>query len=174
MPTVEIRTAVPDDADAICDAHVAAWRAGYAHVFPASILEAPEFDAERRATWRSWRPIAGVHTIVPEVDGVVVGFATCGPERPRPTVNEIRGEVWALYLHPAHWGTGLADALLEAAEDRLRRDGFPIATLWVLDDNPRARRFYERAGWAPSGRSVLYDRYCEAQVPEVEYRKNLA
>jgi GNAT superfamily N-acetyltransferase len=173
VPNVDIRLAVPDDADAICDAHVAGWRAGYAHVFPAAILDAPDFDEERRSVWRSWRPVPGVHTLVPVVDGVVVGFSTCGPERPRPIVHEIRGEVWAFYLHPDHWGTGIADELLVAAEDRLRRDGFPVATLWVLDDNPRARRFYERTGWAPSGRSVMYDRYCDVQVPEVEYRKVL-
>jgi GNAT superfamily N-acetyltransferase len=173
MTGTVIRVATVDDADQICDAHVAAWRAGYAHVFPASILDAPEFDAERRETWRAWRPYPGVTTIVPIVDERVVGFCSYGPERPRPVLHEIRGEVWSLYVHPDMWGTGVADELLVEAEDRLRREAYPIATLWVLEDNPRARRFYERHGWAPSGRSVLFDRYCDAQVPEVEYRKVL-
>jgi hypothetical protein len=45
--------------------------------------------------------------------------------------------------------------------------------LWVLDDNPRARRFYERQGWAATGIAANFDDYCEVSVPEVEYRKEL-
>ncbi|MDQ6926250.1 MAG: nucleotidyltransferase domain-containing protein [Candidatus Eremiobacteraeota bacterium] len=33
----------------------------------------------------------------------------------------------------------------------LRGAGSAEATLWVLDTNVRARRFYESAGWAPDG-----------------------
>ena len=86
----------------------------------------------------------------------------------------IRGEVWALYVHPDAWGSGAAAELIGYAEDRLRRDGFPEAVLLVLDDNPRARAFYEKMGWAPTGRSTVFDRYCDVPVPEVEYRKTLA
>ena len=170
---IEIRAATPDDADDICDAHVASWRVGYAHVFPESVLYADDFDASRRAFWRAWRFDPGCKVLVVTIDGRVVGFSSFGPERPRPTPIGIRGEVWAFYLHPDAWGSGAADALMEAAEDRLVRDGFPDAVLWVLDDNPRARAFYEKHGWEPSGRETLFDRYCEAHAPEVEYRKTL-
>jgi hypothetical protein len=40
--------------------------------------------------------------------------------------------------------------------------------LWVLDDNPRARRFYEREGWHPDG-SAESD-YLGLTVPLVRYR----
>jgi hypothetical protein len=45
--------------------------------------------------------------------------------------------------------------------------------LWVLDDNPRARRFYERHGWTATGLEASFDEYCDVSVPEVEYRKEL-
>jgi GNAT superfamily N-acetyltransferase len=63
--------------------------------------------------------------------------------------------------------------LIEHTEERLRAEGFDEAVLWVLDDNPRARAFYERHGWAPSGMSADYDVYCDLSLPEVEYRKQL-
>jgi hypothetical protein len=36
---------------------------------------------------------------------------------------------------------------MEAALERLRQAGFEAATLWVLDTNTEARRFYEAGGW---------------------------
>jgi GNAT superfamily N-acetyltransferase len=172
-----IRAATKADAHAIADVQVASWRAGYAHVFPDSVLYADDFESSRQAFWTSWRFAPGhrvaVATIAHDGEASVVGFCSYGPERERARGFTGRGEIWAFYLHPDAWGTGAADALMEAAEDRLVRDGFPDAVLWVLDDNPRARAFYQKHGWEPSGRETLFDRYCEAHAPEVEYRKTL-
>ena len=46
------------------------------------------------------------------------------------------------------------------------------ATLWVLEDNPRARRFYELAGWRPDGARKA-DEWFEVSATEVRYRKRL-
>jgi GNAT superfamily N-acetyltransferase len=46
------------------------------------------------------------------------------------------------YVDPPAFGTGIADALFEHVTSR-RPDGF---TLWVFQQNARARRFYERHG----------------------------
>jgi RimJ/RimL family protein N-acetyltransferase len=43
--------------------------------------------------------------------------------------------------------------------------------LWVLRDNTRARRFYERAGFAPDGATDVLDRL--GGVTEVRYRRAL-
>ena len=53
--TFSIRAAERADADGIADVHVAAWRAGYAHVFPDSVLYADDFDSSRRSFWNAWR-----------------------------------------------------------------------------------------------------------------------
>lgn len=175
--TFEIRAASRDDADGITDVQVASWRAGYAHVFPRSVLYADDFDSSRRSFWNLWRFAPGHRVAVavePDDDGErVLGFASYGPERERTLGFTGRGEIWAFYLHPSAWGTGLSSALLEHTETRLRAEGFESAVLWVLDDNPRARAFYEKFGWRPSGVSADFDEYCAVKVPEVEYRKQL-
>ena len=52
------------------------------------------------------------------------------------------------------WGTGVAQTLLDAALERMRDGGVTLARLWVLDENHRGRRFYEKLGWVESeGRS---------------------
>lgn len=173
--TFEIRAATRADADGITDVQVASWRAGYAHVFPDSVLHADDFDSTRRAFWTGWRFAPGHRVAVAvRTDERVVGFCSYGPERERARGFTGRGEVWAFYLHPDVWGSGLADELITYTEERLRAEGFDIAVLWVLDDNPRARRFYERHGWEATGISADFDEYCEVRVPEVEYRKELA
>ena len=61
---------------------------------------------------------------------------------------------------------------MSAAVDRLRSDGFRSATLWVLRDNERARRFYERAEWSVDG-VQKGDVVAGVPVTEVRYRRHL-
>jgi GNAT superfamily N-acetyltransferase len=172
-----IRAAGRGDADAITDVQVASWRAGYAHVFPNSVLYADDFESSRRTFWGNWRfgPGHRVAVVGEQVDGVerVIGFCSYGPERERARGFTGRGEVWAFYLHPDRWGCGAAADLMDHVEQRLKAEGFATAVLWVLEDNPRARRFYERQGWSATGLAANFDDYCDVSVPEVEYRKEL-
>jgi GNAT superfamily N-acetyltransferase len=174
-----IRAGRRDDADGITDVQVASWRRGYAHVFPDSVLYADDFDSSRRSFWNGWRFAPGhriaVALAVDDAGGErVIAFCSYGPERERARGHTGRGEVWAFYVHPDAWGSGAAAALMDHVDDRMRAEGFATAVLWVLDDNPRARRFYERHGWVASGLEAAFDDYCEVSVPEVEYRKELA
>jgi len=61
------------------------------------------------------------------------------------------GEVYAIYVTPAWWSTGTGRALMDSVLSALEAGRYRRAVLWVLADNTRARRFYERAGFAPDG-----------------------
>jgi len=156
-----IRPGTPADAEAVACIHVRTWQAAYAHVFPAERLA--ELSIERPADqWREWPPLVAV------ADGVVVGFVSVGASRD----DDAAGELFAIYVDPEHWGTGVGPELIAAGEERLRELGHANAILWVLDDNPRARRFYERAGWQHDGASRSIEIF-ELEVLEVRYRKEL-
>src|SRR5690606_36920028 len=169
-----IRAGERSDADGITDVQVASWRAGYAHVFPESLLHADDFDSKRREFWSPWRFPPGQRVAVAVAGERIVGFSSYGPERERARGFTGRGEIWAFYLHPDVWGSGIASQLFEHVELRLRAEGFADAVLWVLEDNPRARAFYEKHGWELSGLTADFDVHCDVRVPEVEYRKALA
>jgi GNAT superfamily N-acetyltransferase len=164
-----VRPATPADADAIARVHLRTWQGAYAHVFPPETLAS--ISHERRAEhWRRILPTAPA-TLVAEVDGEVVGFASAGPSVDAD--GEGVGELYALYVEPAHWDAGIGRELGVAADDALRALGFDEATLWVLEDNPRARRFYEAGGWRVDG-TTRTGRHLGVETPEVRYRKDLA
>jgi GNAT superfamily N-acetyltransferase len=163
---MHVRLGSADDALAIETIRVRSWRVAYRHVLPANELDAMPVDALR---WRSRleRPPAGWSTFVVEHDGVVIGFASVGPSRDEHGI----GELYAIYVDPDAWSTGAGRALIERSEDQLARQ-YREATLWVLEDNPRARTFYERAGWHPDGSRKAEVRW-GVHAPEVRYRKSL-
>jgi GNAT superfamily N-acetyltransferase len=154
-----IRPGRPSDAADVAAAHVTAWQAAYRGIVPDHYLDSSTFSTARLNSWQrmlsgnlpnGWDPDHEV--LVPDVDGTVVGFAHVGRERlddqtdPNGVALGTEGELYGFYVHPDHWGSGIANALLDASHTWLD-DRFSTACLWVLRDNPRARRFYERQGW---------------------------
>ena len=168
---VTVRLATAEDGDAIGEIQVETWRAAYRGLLPAEAIEG--FDVEGRQ--RMWReglartPRPGSATFVVEDDGEPVGFASVGAARDEDAEHD--GELYAIYLHPSRWSTGIGRALLQRAEESLRTSGFREALLYVLEGNERAIRFYELAGWEPDGRKV--EEFQGATVNELRYRKAL-
>jgi GNAT superfamily N-acetyltransferase len=91
-------------------------------------------------------------SVVAENGGHVVGVVSW-----RPVAGGGALLSW-LFVDPDLWGTGLAQRLHDAAVDAMRSAGYAAAELWVHDGNPRARRFYERRGWEPTGESRTHER----------------
>jgi GNAT superfamily N-acetyltransferase len=125
-----IRPGTAADAEAVARVHVRTWQAAYAHVFPPERLA--ELSVERRADrWREWPPLVGV------ADGVIVGFVSVGASRD----DEPAGELFAIYVDPEHWGTGVGRELIGAGEERLRELGHTNAMpASRLSTCPHARR----------------------------------
>ena len=143
--TVAVRRATVDDADGIAAVHIGSWRETYSRLVEPGELD--ELSVERRsARWAT--TLAGSDSVwVAEDDGDIVGFAmtTSAPDDgPRPTVLE------SIYVFGAHHGSGVGQALLDAAI------GDRPAYLFVAADNPRATRFYERNGFVFDGVSEEY------------------
>ncbi len=82
-------------------------------------------------------------------------------------------EVGALYTVPSSWRSGAGTSLLRAALDAATAAGYLHAVLWVLEDNTRARAFYERQRWEHDG---VHDtvRSGPRLVRRLRYRRRLA
>ena len=165
-----VRRATADDARAVAEIRVASWRATYAGIVPSTILE--RMDVARNEAW-----IAGLiaepggRAVFVVEDGTrrVAGYALTAPAGDEDAAG--LGEVEAIYLDPGTVGRGLGRRLLDAAVGELIAAGFETIVLWVLTDNGRARRFYERAGFGPDGAARMLD-FDGTRIEETRYRRD--
>ena len=167
--TITLRAAEPGDLAAMVrakhDAGVAAWP----HILQPELISQLPFP-ER---WSSavTNPPARTHVLVAEQGGAVVAFAITRPSADDDADGQV-GELDGFYAAPAVWGHGVGRALLVAAVDALREDGFSHATLWTAADNHRPRRIYETAGWRLDG-TTRHRHLAGAEFDELRYRLRL-
>jgi GNAT superfamily N-acetyltransferase len=153
--------------------HVRSWQETYAGLVPQDYLDSLSVEQRRRGWTNAYDETSGRTAILVLVDdGTVVGFAHVCPSRDADAPDGV-GEVTSIYLRRSHWGRGGGRALMAGARDALAERGFLEATLWVLDTNERARRFYETNGWLFDG-TEKRDSIGDMQVKEVRYRRSLA
>lgn len=148
---VAVRRATLADAPALADVHVRAWRETYPGLLSEALLASLSV-AEQESAWREiLRGPDAAGAWLAEHDRAVVGFvhvrAPQDADAPRPV------ELGMLYVLAEHHGGGVGHALVDAAL------GDRPAYLWVARDNPRARRFYARQGFAPDGASKRIERW---------------
>lgn len=148
MTVPSIRPATTADATAIATVHVAAWQTAYDRLLPADFLAAQSVE-RRAALWTQLLNTTG-GVLVAEIDDEIVGFTNVGECRDEDALDS-DGELYAIYLAPTRWSTGVGHALHEAGMDALAADGYTRASLWVLDGNERAITFYKRHGWQADG-----------------------
>jgi len=164
-----LRRATPDDAGALAIAHVASWRVAYADIVPEEVFERRDV-AYRTKRFREFLSRDEGETYLIERDQVVIGFMTIGASRDEG-VDDASGEIWGIYLHPDHWRQGIGTSLFQAAQEHLRKLGCSQITLWVLEANGAARRFYEAMGFRTDGA----DKELTIGVPlrAIRYRKSI-
>jgi len=167
---MELRPAEPADAMEVARLHVRTWQEAYRGIIPDEYLG--RLRAEDRAARYDFA--AGgprkLFTMLAVESGKVAGFATTGPSGQADLPEH--GELYALYVGPEWWGSGIGAALMLSARGRLRKLGFRSAALWVFAANERARRFYEIDGWAVDGVQKTDPRF-GADLEEVRYQRVL-
>jgi ribosomal protein S18 acetylase RimI-like enzyme len=142
---MNIRRATLADARAVAEVHVESWRTAYRDLVPQSYLDALSIGP-RENLWRESIERESPELWVAEIESRVVGWVAFGASRDSDAVGPV-GEIYAIYLSPAHWSTGIGLKLWLTARVRLIEQGFETVTLWVFADNARAIRFYRAAGF---------------------------
>ncbi len=146
---VSIRHAEPADAESLARLHLDVWDDAYTGLMPQGILDdRRERVAERIERWSDI--LTGPRPIWVAEDGAgLVGFASVGPARDNDVDDLL--ELYSLYVRASYYGTGVGYALFEQAV------GDRAAYLWVLANNERAIRFYERQGFRFDGTEDEHD-----------------
>lgn len=171
MLEFRIRPATLADAPALGALHRACWLETYAGVLSERFLRAATADS-LAAEWAGMLAAGSADATVPSSialvaelvhptsDGELVGFARSAPsddpEAPRPTKLDL------LYTRASTHGSGLGARLLDGVL------GDRPAYAWIVTANERARRFYEKHGFALDGLGHPYapwdDAHCSRMV----------
>jgi GNAT superfamily N-acetyltransferase len=149
------------DAGVIAALHQATVAVAYREYFPDS---PPPTVAELQAIWAERLADPAAVALVACRGGRPAGsvMARADPEFPG-------GQLAGLHVLRSEWGKGIGGSLHDAALAVLSEAGYHDAGLWVIAENNRARRLYERRGWVrcPGVEQLAYG------VIEVRYRREL-
>ena len=134
---MEIRTAIDSDRAPIAALHAASWRDAYRGIFPDDYLRDQAAD-DLQERWRTAEIRPQDLVLVAIDNGHLVAFigVWC---RPDPFIDN-------LHVQPAIRSKGIGRQLMIEAARRLQAAGHQTAYLYVLTQNAKALRFYERLG----------------------------
>lgn len=161
-----VRPCTPRDAGAVVALRVAGWKTAYRGIIPDSYLDELAVDGGRRRTRMAERDHECAEAVAVQA-GEIVGWVVAGPPRDDDRTAPEHGEIYACYVRPGWWRRGVGRLIYGHAVRQLADQGRTSVALWVLEDNQRARRFYESCGMRPDGARKLLD--FGRPVAEVRY-----
>ena len=126
--------------------HWKSWQEAYPGLVDQRYLDSLTLDKCEKTAYR-W-----LDNIIVAKDGdSVVGFVGYGKYRDDELENA--GEVFSIYILSEYYGKGVGYRLMKAALSQLTE--YPRIAVWVLKNNQRAIRFYERCGYRFDGREEM-------------------
>lgn len=145
----KIRYADISDAKILGEIHSKSWKVAYRGVVPNEILENITVEKRQKyfekALTSRWEEDAIIFK-----DNKAAGFICIG--RCRDTDKSyICGEIWGIYLLPEYWKMGIGTELINWGLNELKERNYSKVTLWVLEENINARKFYEKIGFKHDG-----------------------
>ena len=125
------------------------WKAGYRGMLSEGLLASIPLDRWVDAFNENYITKRFELAIL-SADGEDVGAGAYG--RSRDYEEDGTGEITSIYFLEKAWGKGYSRELMDFIIRRLNEAGFHRIHVWVLKENLRARRFYEKCGFTPTGR----------------------
>lgn len=161
-----IRKVLPEDAYEYAACHIACWRSAYRGIITDEYLDSMSAEQEQRAErCRQLLNEPGDNEFYyAELDGKMIGRLVICKSRDEDKPDA--GEIGAIYLLDAFWGKGYGRQMMDYAISALKRRGYQEIIVWVLEENHRARRFYEKCGFLFDGTK----KEIEIDKPLVEIR----
>lgn len=139
-----------DDLSAVSNVYEQSWKFAYQGIIPQAFL-----DGIQQGSWSQNIVQPGRQSLVMLDGGRIIGTSSICPSRFEEMAGW--GEIISIYLLPAYMGKGCGLPLMNAAVHELVKMGFDDIFLYVLEENHRARRFYETFGFRPSGNCLQND-----------------
>lgn len=145
----EIRNANINDCGILGLIHSESWKEAYKGIVPDSILDNMSAEKSEKRFYNSFIDGLERNVIALENDQAV-GFMCLGECRDED-LDSSYGEIWGIYLLPLFWEQGIGTKLIQWGINDLKNKGYNKISLWVLEENINARKFYEKMGFVHDG-----------------------
>lgn len=147
---------IAEKSEILAEILISAWRGGFRGILPDSVIEKyTEFSgATAMFSQLLTSGIGTMYLAAPE--GKPMGLLYWLEEQGNARIE-------ALLTIPEAWGTGVGAALMARALADIHAAGYSAVSVWPFTENRRARRFYEKNGFHPTGQTRTGD------APEMEY-----
>ena len=147
-PEVEVRRLGQDDWKVSRDVRLTAL-AEAPYAFMSTLAREQRFAEE---LWRGRLSAPRAATFLAWVAGEPAATATGKIDDPDDEFTvEGSWQLVGMWVDPRARGTGVAALLVETVAGHARDQGATAVTLWVTEVNTRARAFYQRLGFTPTG-----------------------
>lgn len=157
-----------EDAKSLANIIVESWRAAYRNIIPED--EIVKFlDKERRQQQFERFIDDGEIVLIGIYDGLPCGLVFGNKDNDEQL--EECGSIYSIYLLEEYWGKGLATKLMDSVIDILKHEGCKQVSLWVFEENIRARRFYEKCEFEFDG-AKKHSRFSNKPI-ELRYVKQI-
>ena len=149
MNKFEIRKALIEDAYERAVCHVSSWRSAYKGIVPDEYLDNLSVENRAEKFKRQLQELTNVLFYNAVYENKIIGllgiWKSSGEDKPNT------GEIGGIYLIEEFWGKGYGREMMNFAINTLKNMGYNEINLWVLEDNIRARKFYEKCGYVFDG-----------------------
>jgi RimJ/RimL family protein N-acetyltransferase len=145
----KIRYADISDAKTLGEIHSKSWKVAYKGIVPNEILDNITVEKRQKyfekALTDGWEEDAIIFK-----DNEAVGLICIGKCRDTDQPDTC-GEILGIYLLAEYWNIGIGSELINWGLNELKKRNYNKVTLWVLEENINARRFYEKIGFKHDG-----------------------
>jgi len=149
---IYIRKALSEDVYDYTKCHISIWQSAYKGIVPDDYLDNMSLEIEQRVEkYKSTLSNPGYcEYYCVMLSSKMIGFIA---------MNPCTREIWAIYLSDEFWGNGYGQEMLDFSINKLKQIGQGEISLWVFENNGRARRFYEKNDFKFNGSRRKVDWY---------------
>lgn len=144
----DIRLATLEDVKCCADIHAKSWEFAYSGIVSKDVID--KHNARWPMIWNTMLTNNTDSHYAVVLDSIIIGFLTISVSRD-DDLNQSFYEIIGLYLDPKFIGYGYGKRAMDWIKREIKSRGYDSISLWVLDENDRAKRFYEKSGFKADG-----------------------
>ncbi len=165
---IRIRAAKKEDATSLANIIVESWKSAYSEIIPKDEITR-YLDKDRRKIQFEKFIENGEIVLIGLLNEMPCGLVFANKDNDEGLEN--CGSIYSIYLLEETWGKGLSSKLMDQTIEILKEEGCKQISLWVYEENLRARKFYEKHDFIFDG-SKKYSRFSNKPL-ELRYIKQL-